>query len=379
MFDVACFTQIVPQAVSLSPDHLTIIKTLDHGSFATVSLGSYTTSPSETNRVAIKSFHASADDRENSIKSQMALDEMNIMSRLKHQYIIDFYGYIAAPEKIQLAIEYMDNRTLWHFIGHADYTLRKGMYYARQIAEALVYLHTQFPVIVHRDIKSENVLLNSQNVAKLGDFGLACKAGRRLDCSGSMGWLAPEIIRERKYSAASDVYAFGVLMWELLSRQSPQKDNQPILSIEAILLGYHLPISADCPASFKKLLGDCWHVLTYKRIKAQQIVEQLLSEIEDNPGSSLQPAAGHHPSPSLSVASARLQSPRGSRQSSRVASHNVSFFSNSLRVAPLNSPAEEIEEINAPPASPCMMTTTAACVTDEQEGRLAAASVMPEV
>jgi serine/threonine protein kinase len=104
-----------------------------------------------------------------------------------------------------------------------------------QVVSALAYLHQRTPSIVHRDIKSSNILLDSSGKCKVSDFGMATYHRADLTAeTGSYRWMAPEVMKHEPYDAKSDVYSFGVVLWELMTNDIPFREYTPLQAAFAV-------------------------------------------------------------------------------------------------------------------------------------------------
>ncbi|KAE9587995.1 hypothetical protein Lal_00003304 [Lupinus albus] len=159
-------------------------------------------------------------------------NEVSWLSKIWHQNIIKLLGYCIHGESRFLVYELMENGSLEIQLhgpnrGSAlTWFLRLRI--AVDVARALEYLHEHSnPPVVHRDLKSSNVLLDSNFNAKLSDFGLAIASGmqhKNMKMSGTLGYVAPEYISHGKLTDKSDVYAFGVVLLELLTGRKPMEN-----------------------------------------------------------------------------------------------------------------------------------------------------------
>ncbi|XP_044495647.1 probable receptor-like protein kinase At1g80640 [Mangifera indica] len=162
-------------------------------------------------------------------------NELNWLTKFQHQNIISLFGYCIHNETRFLVYEMMQNGSLenqLHGPTHgSDLTWHLRMKIAVDVARGLEYLHEHCnPPVVHRDLKSSNILLDSNFNAKLSDFGLAVTGGtqsKNVKLSGTLGYVAPEYLLEGKLTDKSDVYAFGVVLLELLMGRRPVEKTSP--------------------------------------------------------------------------------------------------------------------------------------------------------
>ncbi|KAG6585489.1 putative receptor-like protein kinase, partial [Cucurbita argyrosperma subsp. sororia] len=162
--------------------------------------------------------------------------EVEILSKTHHSNIIQLLGYTIHEESRLLVYELMENgslETLLHGPSHGEgLTWHMRMKIALDSARGLEYLHEHCkPAIIHRDLKSSNILLDANFNAKLSDFGLSVIVGAQnkneIKLSGTMGYVAPEYLLDGKLTDKSDVYAFGVVLLELLLGKRPVEKLAP--------------------------------------------------------------------------------------------------------------------------------------------------------
>nr|XP_023905830.1 L-type lectin-domain containing receptor kinase IX.1-like [Quercus suber]POF19267.1 l-type lectin-domain containing receptor kinase ix.1 [Quercus suber] len=157
------------------------------------------------------------------------MSEVKIISRLRHKNLVQLIGWCHEQRELLLVYEYMPNKSLDSHLFGAKITLTWPIRYkiAQGLASALLYLHEGWEqCVVHRDIKSSNIMLDSNFNAKLGDFGLARLVDPELGSqttvlAGTMGYLAPECVTTGRASKESDVYSFGVVSLEIACGRKP--------------------------------------------------------------------------------------------------------------------------------------------------------------
>ncbi|KAK6103620.1 Protein tyrosine kinase family protein [Brugia pahangi] len=230
--------------------------------------------------VAIKTLKPGSSDK---AKGDFLM-EASIMGQFTHENVIRLIGVVTKNEPIMIVIEYMENGSLDQFLRKNDNGVLKLMQIIemlRGIAAGMKYLTEKG--FVHRDLAARNVLVDSNLLCKIADFGLSRgvegSVEQEYTTNGGkipVRWTAPEAITHRKFTAASDVWSFGVVMWEVCSfGERPYWDwtNQKVIS--EITLGYRLPSPMDTPISLHNLMLQCWHIDRHKRPTFAQILKIL--------------------------------------------------------------------------------------------------------
>jgi len=148
-------------------------------------------------------------------------------------------------------------------------------------AKGCVYLHDCTPVIVHRDLKSHNLLVDENWKVKVCDFGLSTiveQASRTMTACGTPCWTAPEVLRNQRYTEKADVYSFGVVLWECATREDPFVGMPPFQVIFAVgREGLRPPLPRICPPEFAKLITDCWDEKPNIRPSMKDVLSRLES------------------------------------------------------------------------------------------------------
>ncbi|CAL9703617.1 unnamed protein product [Knipowitschia caucasica] len=221
------------------------------------------------------------------------LSEASIMGQFDHPNIIHLEGVVTKSSPVMIITEFMENGSLDSFLRQNDgqFTVIQLVGMLRGMAAGMKYLCEMN--YVHRDLAARNILVNSNLVCKVSDFGLS----RFLEedtsdptYTSALGgkipirWTAPEAIQYRKFTSSSDCWSYGIVMWEVMSYgERPYWDmsNQDV--INAIEQDYRLPPPMDCPSALHQLMLDCWQKDRNNRPKFSQIVNTLDKMIR-NPG-----------------------------------------------------------------------------------------------
>uniref|UniRef100_A0A3B4AMK3 receptor protein-tyrosine kinase n=1 Tax=Periophthalmus magnuspinnatus TaxID=409849 RepID=A0A3B4AMK3_9GOBI len=231
--------------------------------------------------VAIKTLKAGYVDQQR----RDFLSEASIMGQFDHPNIIRLEGVVTKSRPVMIVTEFMENGALDSFLRQNDgqFTVIQLVGMMRGIAAGMKYLSEMN--YVHRDLAARNILVNSNLVCKVSDFGLSRYLQEDTSdpsYTSSLGgkipvrWTAPEAIAYRKFTSASDVWSYGIVMWEVMSfGERPYWDmsNQDV--INAIEQDYRLPPPMDCPSALHQLMLDCWQKDRNVRPRFTDIVSTL--------------------------------------------------------------------------------------------------------
>jgi len=211
-------------------------------------------------------------------------NETRIMWQCKFDNILDLYGICTEPGHYSIIMENMSRGSLSQFLRDPQQEISKKLLWqiAIDTAEGLAYLHAKD--ILHRDLKSNNILLNEKYCAKISDFGLSklkleiksTSTTSTARQTGTIRWRAPELFKRGAIaSKASDIYSYGMILWELVTRKLPFNDAADETTVMGwIKDGEQENIPEDCPEVWKEIITSCWSA-PENRPQAKEIVARL--------------------------------------------------------------------------------------------------------
>eukprot|EP01101_Sappina_pedata_P006753 TRINITY_DN3448_c0_g1_i1.p1 TRINITY_DN3448_c0_g1~~TRINITY_DN3448_c0_g1_i1.p1 ORF type:complete len:539 (-),score=298.37 TRINITY_DN3448_c0_g1_i1:75-1691(-) len=255
-------------------EELEIIAQVGFGAFAEVSEGLRA-----GERVAVKKMIAqSLDDK---TKKEFE-DEVLLMSSLHSSYIVGIYGACFRPPNMCMVLEYLPGGSLNHALYDSgrEISWEKRWTYAVDAAIGMNYLHTRNPPVLHRDLKSGNLLIADDGKVKITDFGLSRfkQPGTPVKDDfqgGTDRWTAPEVCDGDPYTEAADVFSYGVILFEIAERVLPFQDTSPEDVRKLWQRGQRPTITDDTPPDFEKLIRMCWDQNPFSRPTFKEVVAYL--------------------------------------------------------------------------------------------------------
>ncbi|XP_040176094.1 mitogen-activated protein kinase kinase kinase 13 isoform X1 [Anopheles arabiensis] len=198
------------------------------------------------------------------VKKVRELKETDIrhLRKLDHENIVKFKGVCTQAPVFCIIMEYCAHGPLHKKLQDSGgvITPQQLVSWSQQIALGMQYLHTH--KIIHRDLKSPNILIGENDVIKISDFGTSREwneISTKMSFAGTVAWMAPEVIRNEPCNEKVDIWSYGVVLWELLTGEVPYKNvdsSQIIFGVGNNSL--YLPIPDTCPEGFKLLIKQCW-------------------------------------------------------------------------------------------------------------------------
>lgn len=264
----------------IPPNEILVGQTVGSGSFGTVYKAHW------HGPVAVKTLNVKIPT---AAQLQAFKNEVAVLRKTRHVNILLFMGCVSKPQ-LAIVTQWCEGSSLYKHLHvfETKFELFTLIEIGRQTAQGMDYLHAKN--IIHRDLKSNNIFLHDDLTVKIGDFGLATAKTRWSGSqqfhqpTGSILWMAPEVIRmqeDNPYSFQSDVYAFGIVEYELLSGQLPYSHvNNKDQILFMVGRGYLRPdlnkLRQDTPKALRRLVEDC---IKFNR-EDRPLFRQILASLE---------------------------------------------------------------------------------------------------
>lgn len=268
----------------IKTDDLEMGKVLAGGSSCTVYKGKFKCTP-----VAIKVMRGTFMGK--SLETEFER-EVTAMVTLRHPNLVLFMGACKSPQMI-IVSEFCAGGSLFTFLHESKNIMiswKQKLKILKDVARGMLYLHEAPSPILHRDLKSLNLLLvkpvtgpNENIFIKITDFGVARILDAEIGLTGQMGtlhWMAPEVISNQPYSLEADIYSYGICMWEVIAREVPYNGTNAMTIPVRVIKGERPNLSqipSTCPDSLKHLVRMCWDPVPAKRPNFNQILDVLES------------------------------------------------------------------------------------------------------
>ncbi|XP_077414599.1 tyrosine-protein kinase Lyn [Vanacampus margaritifer] len=243
-------------AWEISKESITMVKKLGAGQFGEVWMAYY----NNTTKVAVKTL------KPGTMTVDAFMEEANLMKTLQHDRLVRLYAVVTKTQPIYIITEFMANGSLLDFLKSdtgCKLQLPKLIDFAAQIAEGMSYIERK--KYIHRDLRAANVLVSESLLCKIADFGLArvisddeytAKEGTKFPIK----WTAPEAINYSSFTIKSDMWSFGVLLYELITLgKMPYPGMTKVEVMSCVQRGYRMPCPDNCPAELYNIMMSCWN------------------------------------------------------------------------------------------------------------------------
>ncbi|KAK7867902.1 hypothetical protein R5R35_002825 [Gryllus longicercus] len=238
-------------------DELELKESIGKGEFGDVMLGIH-----KGEKVAVKML------KDSSEAAQKVLAEASLMTSLRHQNLVQLLGLVFNNKLIYLVTEYLSKGSLVDYLrsrGRLHVTKKDQINFAFDTCSGMEYLESR--KVVHRDLAARNVLISEEGVAKVSDFGLARDENFSLE-GGKLPikWTAPEALKQGKFSNKSDMWSFGILLWEIYSFGRVPYPRIPLADVvKHVEKGYKMEAPDGCPVEVYDIMKQAWDLLPDKR------------------------------------------------------------------------------------------------------------------
>ena len=251
-----------------------LVRRLGAGQFSEVWEGLW----NNTTSVAVKTL------KPGTMSASEFLQEAGLMKKLRHQKLIQLYAVCTREEPIYIVTELMKHGSLLEYLRGEGRSLKlpQLINMASQVASGMTYLEEQN--CIHRDLAARNILVGENLICKITDFGLA----RIIDediyeahtgAKFPIKWTAPDAALYNRFSIKSDVWSFGIVLWEIITYGRfpyPGMTNPQVL--EALQQGYRMPCPLGCPNKLYNIMMDCWR----EDPDSRPTFKSLLVQLEDD-------------------------------------------------------------------------------------------------
>lgn len=247
----------------------TLVKKIGQGASGSV----FTAIDNETGRrVAVKKMKLSMQP-----KKDLIVNEILIMAQSKHPNIVEYIDSYLVGGDLWVVMELMDGGPLTDIVEGTEMDEDYIAAICKQTLEGLAHLHSLS--IIHRDIKSDNLLLDRSGKVKLTDFGFCAKLAmpdaKRATMVGTPYWMAPEIVKNEQYDAKVDIWSLGIMVIEMIEGAPPYLDEEPVKALYLIAAKGKPDLSDpdSVSAELTDFLDKCLQVNAAKRLSAEQLLD----------------------------------------------------------------------------------------------------------
>nr|XP_057924373.1 tyrosine-protein kinase Lyn isoform X1 [Doryrhamphus excisus] len=242
-------------AWEISKESIKMVKKLGAGQFGEVWMAYY----NNTTKVAVKTL------KPGTMTVEAFMEEANVMKTLQHDRLVRLYAVVTKTQPIYIITEFMANGSLLDFLksdAGCKLQLPKLIDFSAQISEGMAYIEKKN--YIHRDLRAANVLVSENLLCKIADFGLARVISddeytAREGTKFPIKWTAPEAINYSSFTIKSDMWSFGVLLYEIITfGKMPYPGMTKAEVMSSVQHGYRMPCPQNCPSELYHIMMSCW-------------------------------------------------------------------------------------------------------------------------
>ncbi|CAL2276122.1 unnamed protein product [Prunus armeniaca] len=213
--------------------------------------------------------------------------EVAILRKVHHRNVVCFIGACTKSPHLCIVTEYMPGGSLYDYLhkNHNVLKLSELLKFAIDVCKGMEYLHHKN--IIHRDLKTANLLMDTNNVVKVADFGVARfqnQEGVMTAETGTYRWMAPEVINHQPYDQKADVFSFAIVLWELVTAKVPYDTMTPLQAALGVRQGLRPDLPSTGHPKLLELMQKCWDADPSNRPSFSDIIaelEYLLQEVQE--------------------------------------------------------------------------------------------------
>ncbi|KAK4429530.1 Serine/threonine-protein kinase STY46 [Sesamum alatum] len=222
----------------------------------------------------------------NSLEVEFA-QEVAILREVQHGNVVRFIGACTKLPHLCIVTEYMPGGSLYEYLHkhHLVLKLPQLLKFAIDVCKGMEYLHQKN--VIHRDLKTANLLMDTCHVVKVADFGVARfqnNGGVMTAETGTYRWMAPEVINHQPYDQKADVFSFAIVLWELVTAKVPYDTMTPLQAALGVRQGLRPELPKNAHPKLLDLMQRCWEAVPSNRPSFSEIrieLEELLQEVKD--------------------------------------------------------------------------------------------------
>ncbi|KAJ3671397.1 hypothetical protein LUZ60_007476 [Juncus effusus] len=226
------------------------------------------------------------------------IQEVNILREVQNKNVVRFIGACTKPPQYSIITEYMSGGNLYDYLHKKNniMDLPKLVKFALDVCKGMEYLHQNG--IIHRDLKSANLLMDKDHAIKVADFGVARfqnQGGVMTAETGTYRWMAPEVINHLPYDQKADIFSFAIVLWELVTSKIPYDTMTPLQAALGVRQGLRPIIPENTHPKLSELMQRCWDSSPSKRPSFSDLIselQELLDQIQER-GESSQSSQGN--------------------------------------------------------------------------------------